>query len=273
MKLQKMVLIGVLLAAFSASAADSKVTRVGDVTLSITSMALPGLGSRDMVMGFAAFRKGTGSAGNVRAQDVCFVTKTAEAGPPGSIPGEPASSKPPADNSLDAGDPLTLRQGAQTYTTLPRRKQGQAISYTTGMQAALKAPTAGLVIDIPGAAGGFPAMKDKAFPVTAPVKLTAPTPDDDITPATTFTWANPSKEASTLVMLTGAQEDKDLFFTCMAVDDGKFNFPAATLAELKQKGLDSGHLMTVGRMSSRTYQEGDALLNIRVMSVQMALGN
>lgn len=112
-------------------------------------------------------------------------------------------------------------------------------------------------------------MKNMAFPTTAPVVLTAPRVDDNVTLNTKFTWSNPTKDATTMVLLTGMQEEGGVMFTCTAVDDGASTFPAAAVMALKAKGFTLGQLTMVGRMNSRSYRQSDAQLNLRVMTVEM----
>lgn len=254
-----------------------KITRVGEVNLTVTSMVIPGmalsgLGSHDMVMGSGMFYKGAGEPATAPAVDQCFVTVQTDhqgVGMPSKIPGMDTQPKAPA--YLDAGDPLSLRQGGRPYTTLPRKKSGQMIQYATAMPNTLKPPTTGLTLDIPGAAGGFPSMKNKAFPVASLVQLTTPKAAEDITPGTLFSWSHPSNDPGTQVMLMMRQDDKKLSVLCLAVDDGKFNFPAATVTELKAKGFGKGKLSTLGRISRRHYQEGDAQLNLTAMTMQAVM--
>lgn len=273
MKTRLGLLFAFILLGSGVAADPPKITRVGDVTLMVNGMDVPMLGMQYMIMGTGSFNKASAERNNAIAVDACFVmnTKESKERPVGSVPGDEKPTKE-VNNSLDAGDPLTLRNGADTYHALKREVKEGVYSYATPLKAGLKAPKPGLVIDIPGAANGFPAMKDKAFPSVEIVKMTAPPIKGAVTLDTTFTWSNPSNHPSTLVMLTGMEPDKDLVFTCLAIDDGQFNLPASTVADLKAKGFTSGQLMTVSRMASRTYVEGDAQLNIRVMTMQVQMG-
>ncbi|WP_158679952.1 hypothetical protein [Deinococcus sp. NW-56] len=265
------VLLTALLVGSGLATDPPKVTRVGEVSVVVTRISVPMLGDRDMVVGTGSFRPGSDAGGPLRSQDQCFVAEMddGQAAPTGQPPG---AASPAPGLSLDAGDPLTLRLGTQVYATLPRRQQGQVISYATDMPNPLKAPPAGLVLDIPGAAGGFPAMKDRALPTAALLRLTAPAAGDPVTPQTAFQWANPSNDPATQVMLSALDEERGLALTCLAVDDGAFSLPAATAADLKARGWGEGLLTTYGRMATRTYQQGDARLTLNSIVMQVNTG-
>ncbi|MFC4454728.1 hypothetical protein [Deinococcus sonorensis] len=257
----------VLSAAASSSTPLPPVTRAGQVSLTTVQVPLLGQGLSTTVTVEARFVPGQGEAAGVEAHDAC----TVQAEDPAASPDQPrpdawTSASVPA-RTLDAGDPLTLR-GAQPYALLPRTRQGQLFSYT--LRAPLpQAPPPDLKLDIPGAAGGFPAMKGLTVPTVAPLALTAPAADD-VTPDTIFRWSNPSRDPGALVLLTGRQDDGDLIFSCTAVDDGSFSFPAATAAELRRRGF-TGSLTMTGRMVARGYRQNDAQLVLRVMRLQMRL--
>ncbi|PYE52759.1 hypothetical protein [Deinococcus yavapaiensis] len=263
------LLVGITLAS-GATAANPPlppITRVGVVSIGRSSMQMPGVGSMDVVTSNASFYRGGGESLGSAARDVCTVLASVPDAQEPSTPGLDTPEKAPNVVSLDAGNPLVLRGAAQSYANLPRFKQGATISYAANPPLR-QAPPANLVIDIPGAQGGFPAMKNMAFPTTAPVTLSAPKNGVGVKPSTTFTWSNPTKDANTLVLLSGTQEEGGVTFTCTAIDDGTFTFPAATAAALKKAGFEVGQLTMLGRMSSRSYRQGDAQLVLQVTSMQ-----
>ncbi|WP_019588562.1 hypothetical protein [Deinococcus apachensis] len=244
------------------------ITKVGDVYLTRTQIAVPGMPAQVTAAVTASFFRSTSSLAAPLTREVCGVQEGGD-GPLG-LTSVPSNASPvEAPTFLDAGTPLVLRAGSKGYAQLKRTRQGSRISYVSTVPT-LPAPPPGLVLDIPGAPGGFPAFKGVEVPPSDLPRLTVPTRDEDVTPSTTFRWSNPTHDANTTVLLMGMQEDPELVVSCLVRDDGTFSFPPEVVAQLKAKGFTSGMLTGVGRTSGRTYRSGDAALSVR--NFVLALG-
>ncbi|MBB6097343.1 hypothetical protein HNR42_000757 [Deinobacterium chartae] len=266
------VLMMTLLAGLSVAQSNSsklpKVTKQGDVYLSRSKVSLPGGMTQDMSTVGASFYKVDGATAATGIPERCMAFKSGDGAAEAAANASGATATPKAPVSLDAGNPLPVHPGGAAYATLQRQKNGSAISYAASTPT-LPPPPAKLVIDIPGAKGGFPAMKGKTFPSTAALKFTAPAAGEAVTLQTNFAWSNPTREATATVILMGQDEEHDVTFVCYARDDGSFGFPAAFQSELKRQGFVEGRLSSVGRMNSRSYREGDALLNVTVSEFEI----
>jgi|GEM_PF-3391025 len=238
------------------------VTMQGDVTLTRSVMSIPGMPDMDSGTVTATFRRVRGGSGAGQVPEACVVTR-ASAGQ--ASPGGSAIGGGTEDVSVDAGDPITVRYAQSPYATLKRQTVGKNITYQAATP--VPAPTAALVVDVPGAAGGFPAFRAAAFPSSAGLKLTAPK-DGAVSLETKFTWSNPTNDAATHVMIVGSDERAQLAFVCTARDDGAFAFPEASRAELKRLGFRSGTLTMVGRQGTRVHRVADAQLNVHVLTIQ-----
>ncbi|GGL88063.1 hypothetical protein GCM10010840_27620 [Deinococcus aerolatus] len=242
-------------------AAPPPITMVGDVSLSRSELTIPGMAPQVTVSAAASFFKGSTALTASLSQDVCSVVKDEDGLPqaPAAASGTPVP--------LDAGTPLALRTAQAPYAQLVRSGPPQ-YTYRSAVPA-LPAPPAGLVLNIPGAAGGFPAFSGVAVPVSDPLRLTAPAAGESFTLKTAFTWSNPTKDPNATVLLTGMADDSEVMFSCVVKDDGTFTLPAATAAELSALGFGSGILTGVGRTVSRTVRSGSAVLTVRTFVMAM----
>lgn len=248
------------------------ITKVGDVSLTRTRLAFPGMPAQDRVTVTASFVKGGAPLGGAATRDACLVQDVGDDEPTlPSVPSEAPSMAAPT--FLDAGTPLVMRSGANTYAQLARSGSGarQPISYAPTVPT-LPAPPAQLVLDVPGAKDGFPAFANVAVPSAEPPRLTAPALDEDITPTTSFRWSNPTGDANAAVLIMGMSADPELVFSCFAQDDGAFAFPAAFTAQLKAKGFEAGMLTMIGRTTARTVRSGNAALGLRSSVYEMLGG-
>ena len=237
------------------------IAKVGDVYLTRTYIAAPGMNGQDSVRVTASFFRGTASLATSLTRETCTVQDGGD-GPLGLPSVLPDAAAIQAPTFLDAGTPLVMYAGAGVYAQLNRLRQGSRISYAPTVPS-LPTPPARLVLDIPGASGGFPTFTGVEVPPSEPPRLTSPTADDDVTLNTPFRWSNPTGDANATVLLTGMQDDPELVFSCLVRDDGTFSFPQEIAAQLRSKGFVSGMLTGVGRTASRTYRSGDAALSVR----------
>jgi hypothetical protein len=174
----------------------------------------------------------------------------------------------PGATFLDAGPQLTLRKGNDEIGVLPRQaaSAGGVNLITYANEEDIEGLPTGLTLDIPGATPGFPKMTNVPVPTTASdFAVSASTPLDAVTKATTFTWkASGARNAS--VTLTGGADvgGRQVTFVCTAVDDGQFAFPAATGRELDSAGFTRGRVQSASQATRSTHTVGDALLLVTV---------
>ena len=179
--------------------------------------------------------------------------------------GDPAPPDPiqtPKGRSLNAGPQLTLKSGAQTYASLPKKiAQDGAIMYGDG-QTPLPTLPAQLSVQVPGAAGGFPAFTASFPPTPQKVQLSAPAPGATVTPDTTFRWSNPSNRADTTVLFSISQTSPDTSFSflCFAKDDGSFSFSNEVKAALSGRGWRSGKILSTGYFAYAVALQKDAVM-------------
>ena len=259
--MKHLLLLASLLSGASSAQGTPPITMIGDVYLSRSELSMPGLAPQVTATTSASFFKGTSTLAAALSQDLCTVVKEGD-----GVPQVPAgSASTPA--ALDAGTPLVLRTAQASYAQLVR-SAGPQYTYRSTVPA-LPAPPAGLVLNIPGAKGGFPAFSGVPVPVSDPPRLTVPAAGESFTVNTAFTWSNPTKDPNATVLLTGMSDDSDVMFTCLAKDDGTFTLPAATAAQLRALGFESGTLTGVGRTVSRTFRSGSAALTVRTFVLAM----
>lgn len=150
--------------------------------------------------------------------------------------------------SLDAGASLEVLDGDAVYVTAEKFEipvGGDtffAYDGTVDEENSAPAPPAGLVLDVPGSADGFPAASVE-LPHVAAMNLTSPARTGAVLfslpvgPTTAFAWDAPaSGDPESIVELFVAPADLltggTIYVACSAPDDGGFEFPAATQAEL-----------------------------------------
>lgn len=187
----------------------------------------------------------------------CTVSKTTS---PPNPPGLPDPSTGLTPTSLDAGPQITVKGGTETYALLQRQVDNATILYqATNLTPLPESAT----VDIPGAAGGFPAFgtvtmsgipKDFDFNVTPAI--------DAVDKSSTFSWTNPLGSQAQMVFV-GYQlvaENEYIGFSCIAPDTGSFSFPAQTKTELDAAVFSKGQVFLAIRHSSRTEAQGTAYL-------------
>lgn len=166
---------------------------------------------------------------------------------------------------LDAGDPLQVKAGGQAYATLNRRtpEGTTVIAYDLGGEEPATPLPSGLTLTIPPGAD-FPAFTDAAFPDVDPFTLTAPA-DPGASGAvdvdTTFSWSTAGGSADTVVVIdvfSATSLTSVTSVSCIAQDDGSFEFPADTRSELGS-GF-SGSVTSAGRQGLSVHTQGDAAL-------------
>lgn len=205
-------------------------------------------------------------------EDTCTVSRFDPTDVPDLTPGGPVPGVDfPDPITLDAGNALTLTANGSTYATLSKDEFsfGGTTFISYGDDDIDQALPAGLTLDIPGAAGGFPSFSNVSMGTTQSIDLTSPSNPGSITPNTTFTWNGAG--SSSLVTISASALDPTnplatISLSCLAIDDGSFSFSNQTRAEM---GADFVSLSsTIGRQSFRTETKDDALLIIMVSSVE-----
>ncbi|MBX2839679.1 MAG: hypothetical protein KTR35_22670, partial [Gammaproteobacteria bacterium] len=135
----------------------------------------------------------------------------------------------PADTGIDpenlsfipdtasAGDVLTVTSPAGTHASLIGQQLFGFLLYSTQDRVPVAGPMPeSLVIDIPGAPGGFPAFSSVAFPS---VQATEFTVQDGL-----ISWEGSNAEGSKISIITSARANSDfatqVFIECDLIDDG-----------------------------------------------------
>lgn len=232
-------------------------TKTGAVLLSRFSSVLGGQ-TQSLTTGSGVFNAQTFTGapptlGNSGIPDSCQLGTAAA--PPG--PNATSNDAP----TLNAGSAITLKSGAQTYATLPKKVDSKTGAITYGdATTALSAAPSQLSVQVPGAPSGFPTFTASFPPTPQQVKLTAPAQGAAITPDTVFTWSNPGGRDDTTVLLAGSQASPSVSFLCFARDDGRFTFPDSVKTALKQQGFTGGDLTSTGHFAFKNELQGDAVL-------------
>ena len=242
-----------------------EVTKTGYVSLAQTSVqGQTTYSGNGTFLGFQEPRK-LPTSGNFFPNDVCYVSAGSDTG------GGTTDPNPPT--FLDAGDALTLRANGTPYATLTKEDMDDGtVLYASGPTTSLPPFNAGLTLDVPGAADGFPAFSGVAFPVPpADFTLTAPADPYVVTLDTVFTWsgADPSETGMRLAGTGQGAGDQAVNFTCFAVDDGSFSFPSTTRGELEGFGFTTGFLDTASRVNYASQQRGDVGLVLSALNTQL----
>ncbi|MEM7258502.1 MAG: hypothetical protein AAF404_14075 [Pseudomonadota bacterium] len=177
---------------------------------------------------FCALSRAT-SAGDIDAQfqsqgDSCTVSNDS-ADNSNAIAALSCSDALPAQ-SVSAGSNLLMSSAAGSYADLTRQTTDEVITYTTG--STLPRPPDGLTIDIPGDA--FPQFSAVQIPDLEDLQISSPESGEALRSDTPIRWNAASDRTNFRVLLTAS--DADVTVTCSLTDDGRFNFPSATQAEL-----------------------------------------
>lgn len=276
MKRHRIIFLAALLcgAGLGQGGTDQPISRYGLVSVTRLNLHIPGMAGAIVTPSALFSRRALGGElGQSKAGCQVFAGAPDQSG--GAAGGSPQKVPPPSPDSLDAGDPITISGAGQkdAFATLKRTVAGSSISYQPQAQgtglglAALTRPLpAGASVNIPGAPGanGFPAFKDAALPSAPALAFSAPTDPASFTPEQPVRWQGASQSGT--LLLTGTDEEKQVFFVCSAPDTGSFDLPAATQAELKAKGFESGQLSAV-RSVSRVLRQGDAQLTLSLTDI------
>jgi hypothetical protein len=163
----------------------------------------------------------------------------------------------PTENAtfLNAGDALTVKNGAQTLLTLEKITSTNMISYDKSEEGKTL-PSQGVTLDIPGA--DFPAFSNLAFGSIAPLTITSPSDVNNVTLDTTFTWN--AGNSSDLFLFYVSQDSPYALAACYAKDDGSFTFPDKTKTELSAAQFSKGSFFQAQRISARVETKDDAYL-------------
>ena len=145
--------------------------------------------------------------------------------------------------SLSAGEVLTVSSPAGTYVELQRDEGFGFIFYDVDTDLPTPIPTE-LTVDIPG--DEFPAFSNVAIPNVAPLTGVSPGFGQTLTADTVFTWDAGNNEnariditlVDTSALLDPSQELVSV--SCLAIDDGSFQIPAQTAAQLPA-GFSAGN--------------------------------
>ena len=146
--------------------------------------------------------------------------------------------------SLSAGEVLTVSSPAGTYVELQRDEGFGFIFYGVDTELPTPIPSE-LTVDIPG--DEFPAFSNVAIPDVAPLTGVSPGFEQQtLTADTVFTWDAGNNEnariditlVDTSALLDPSQELVSV--SCLAIDDGSFQIPAQTAAQLPA-GFSAGN--------------------------------
>jgi hypothetical protein len=192
--------------------------------------------------------------------DVCTVTDGS------TTPGTPPSTNPPAPPAgsqqsvkISAGSPILLKKAdASTLITMSENVSGTS-SYSGTVATAFPA---GMTLEIPGSATGFPAFTTPVpNAVTTPMQF-VPASGSDVTASTTFQWT-PVTGATSFVYINAKQTlaGKTITVGCLLQDDGSFSFPATTKQEMTRLGFTTGAFIPF-RIVTAIVIRGDAALLI-----------
>lgn len=148
---------------------------------------------------------------------------------------------------IDAGTALTVSSSATSFSaTLTSIATG---SYATTSPVSGSLP-ADAVLDVPGAAGGFPAFAAAPFPDVGGFAVTvSPVNDfDAITVDSTYAWTASSGPALVTIEAASFSFDGTSFtyvgFSCLVDDaDESLALPAAVKTELTNEGFGTGTLL------------------------------
>jgi len=161
--------------------------------------------------------------------------------------------------SVSAGEVLTITSPAGTYASLFAEPLFGFLIYLTDGDEPVPGPIPeGLMVNIPGASGGFPAFGDVAMPNAAPVEFTVN--------GNTISWNGSGNDMSTISILMSAFADGDfqtqVIVECELVDDGSHQIAAGVLPA----GNVEIPVFFGTRSATRFVQNGTAVLVIEAES-------
>jgi len=194
---------------------------------------------------------------NLQPTDTCNVSSTTP-----EIP----VTEGTAPVSISAGEVLTVSSPAGTYAELKKQEFGDLIVYGLDEVAPLLSapPPNDLTISIPGDA--YPAFTNVAIPNIEPLQVNSPAASDPITASTTFSWTASSNPESRVQIVATEQSADTTQLTsvfCTVIDDGSFEFPAETKAEMGDAFSGTG---SMSRGALNIQQTEDAVLFVSTSS-------
>ena len=161
--------------------------------------------------------------------------------------------------TVSAGEVITVTSPAGTYASLKEQSVFGFQIYQTDDGEPIAGPIPeNLVLDIPGAAGGFPAFSDVSFPYAAPLEFTQS--------GSEITWTNSGEPGSSISIIMSAIPDGNLLqqlsIECDLIDDGSHQISADLLsADNVEFPLFSGE-----RFITRVVQVGGSALILQASS-------
>ena len=158
-------------------------------------------------------------------------------------------------DTVSAGDVLTVTSPAGTHASLIGQQMFGFLLYSTQDRVPVAGPMPeSLVLDIPGAPGGFPAFSSVAFPS---VQATEFTIQDGL-----ISWDGSNAEGSKISIITSALSNSDFstqaFIECDLIDDGTHQIEPGLLPE----GAVEYPLFIGNREVNQILRAGNALLTL-----------
>ncbi len=158
--------------------------------------------------------------------------------------------------TVSAGEVLPITSPAGTYGSLVEQQVFGFLIYNTED----RTPIAGaipndLVVDIPGASNGFPALSAIAFPSASATEFSIQ--------GNTVTWAGSNMDGASINITASAVANGSIatqaFIECDLIDDGSHQIEAGILPE----GSVEFPLFLASRQVERVIVSGNALLTLR----------
>lgn len=196
-------------------------------------------------------------------EDTCEVSSV-EIGSTNEIPDFTATLEGPGVNMISAGQVLTISSPAGSYAELLRDQTFGFIFYSIEDELELSAPAPNnLSISIPG--DEFAAFTNIALPAIEPLQVSSPGISEAITASTVFSWtgsSNPDSFIEIYAVGRAATSNRLVTVDCEVIDDGSFEFSAATQAELGAFDATG----SVERYTIGIEQQGSSVLFLSTLS-------
>jgi len=163
---------------------------------------------------------------------------------------------------VSAGEQLFLESSAGPLASLHKQQAQNITAYSTGEHTLSGPLPRSATLRVPG--DDFPAFSDVLLSQMEPVQLTAPGPDDSLTPSSVLTWlASDDSQARVgfIIEFMDGDTSPPVSVSCSALDDGEFSLPEATQQQLKP--AFSSATLLAGRDNEQRVRRGNALLVIQ----------
>ncbi len=172
---------------------------------------------------------------------------------PGDTDDVDLDNLPFVPQTVGAGEVITVTSAAGTYASLLKRLIFGFTAYQTEDDVPVAGPMPnGLVVNIPGEAGGFPAASNLNMPTANTIEFTFS--------GSTITWTNSGEEGATVDILMSALSDGDVFnqviIQCELIDDGVHEIAAGIIPA----GNIETPLFSGTRSVTRLVQVGNSVL-------------